>query len=655
MSLCSSPTSLWIGLGTPSILKAKLDADASQRMMLFDANSTLAQRFPRCLAKGDLIICDLLVDSLPALTADVIVVDPPWYYEEMASFLWAARQMCRVGGRVFLSAPKVGTRPGIGSELEQLARWIRQLGFTVEAFKRDLIEYRSPFFERNALRAEGVVNYPDNWRRADLVVLQAEENTVLSRPSAPTMKHTWQGAVVGTMRLRVSEDKQNEFRDPSLRSLTADDQPVSVSRRDRRKHEAKIWTSGNRVFDCNGVELFLSIVRAIEEQRSPVSAVEAVLGRSITLQEAARVRVTVKQVEKLAAIEHAELRATTQDSVSKRIGPSTSSATMETQSTLLLERFGTPATAGVHIAVFVEPFLRLVIEGRKTIESRFSLTRRAPFKQVAVGDLVLLKKSGGPIVGSCRVAQTWFYAIDPASWKHIRTEFSQAICAEDPEFWSKRAEAKYATLLRIEDVRTFAPRTFPKKDRRGWVVLRRATEKLKSPSNAKVSLILGISGLPGSGKSTLAAAVATKLGARVLSFGDFFRFISAGADVQSCGRNYVANYKPETVVDEFFRFYAPTRPDVCCVIEGIRHVAIWQALRERAYCARLIFLDVHEKALLGRLVARSMSSVQEARARLDHPVEAAVWELRETADIVLQQPSPHEALARVLDALAEIT
>jgi hypothetical protein len=39
---------------------------------------------------------------------------------------------------------------------------------------------------------------------------------------------------------------------------------------------------------------------------------------------------------------------------------------------------------------------------------------------------------------------------------------------------------------------------------------------------------------------------------------------------------------------------------------------------------------------------------------LDHPVEAAVSELRETADIVLQQPSPQEALARVIDALANI-
>jgi hypothetical protein len=132
-----------------------------------------------------------------------------------------------------------------------------------------------------------------------------------------------------------------------------------------------------------------------------------------------------------------------------------------------------PTEVGIHLAVFVEPFLRYILEGTKTVESRFSLTRRAPFGKVEPGDVVLIKKSGGPIVAACRVAQAWFYDLDPSSWEDVRG-FAQPLCAQDPLFWSSRAKAKYATLLRIEDVRLLTPVTISKKDRRGWLVLRNA-------------------------------------------------------------------------------------------------------------------------------------------------------------------------------------
>ena len=481
MSLCSSPAGLWIGLGTPSILKAKDEAASTPRMILFDSNSALKQLFPKHPKTGEIVICDLFVDPLPSYTADVVVADPPWYYEEMAMFLWAARQMCRMGGKVFLSTPKVGTRPGIGSDLKRLDSWISRLGFVTEAFERDVIEYQSPFFERNALRAEGVSDYPDNWRRADLLVLRREKDIRVARPRPFSFERAWEEVSIGTMRLRVLDVRGGGFRDPSLRSLTAGDQPASVSRRDPRKQKAKIWTSGNRVFDCIGGDLFLSVARAIEAQKPPTTAVEATLGRRLTRSEAARVQITIQQLHRLAATEEAEVRAIGIDCkrVAHRSVHLSSPALLQMQDAFRPEQFGAPANVGVHIAVFIEPFLGFLIEGRKTVESRFSLTRRAPFKQVAVGDLVLLKKSGGPIVGSCRVAQTWFYVIDPASWKHIRTEFAQAICAQDPDFWSTRAGAKYATLLQIEDVRTFPPRNFVKKDRRGWVVLHRSAKTIE--------------------------------------------------------------------------------------------------------------------------------------------------------------------------------
>ncbi|MBA3831711.1 MAG: ASCH domain-containing protein [Chthoniobacterales bacterium] len=449
-------------------------------MILLDTNSALVHLFPQHVATGDALLCDLVVDPIPRVTGDVIVADPPWYYEDMAAFLWVAQQVCRVGGRVILSTPKIGTRPRIGRDLQKLAKWIRCLGFVSETFERDAIEYQSPFFEKNALRAEGLSAYPENWRTADLLVLRLEKNTRVARPRPSEFRKHWQEAAFGTMRLRVLENKRGGFCDPSLRSLSVGDHPVSVSRRDPRKEKAKIWTSGNRVFDCAGAKLFLAIARALETDQCPAAAVEASIGRPLKPKELTRVDIAVRQLQQLAASENAEFRAdqirTPQDSVPHDAASSHSNK-LDVRDLSSPWRFGAPPDVGIHVAVFVEPFLGFVLNGKKTVESRFSLTRRAPFKQVDVGDLVLLKKSGGPIVGSCRVAQTWFYVIDPASWTQIRREFAQAICAQDSTFWIERAHAKYATLLRIDDVHALPPVKFAKKDRRGWVVIRRSEAK----------------------------------------------------------------------------------------------------------------------------------------------------------------------------------
>lgn len=137
-------------------------------------------------------------------------------------------------------------------------------------------------------------------------------------------------------------------------------------------------------------------------------------------------------------------------------------------------------TAGpraVHLAVFVEPFLSFLLAGRKTVDSRFSTRRFAPYDQVAPGDVVLVKRASGPVVGICRVANAWFYRLDPGSWRAIRDEFAAALCAEDPAFWARRADASFASLMRLDHVRRIEPIRYAKRDRRPWVVLKPIAEQ----------------------------------------------------------------------------------------------------------------------------------------------------------------------------------
>lgn len=135
------------------------------------------------------------------------------------------------------------------------------------------------------------------------------------------------------------------------------------------------------------------------------------------------------------------------------------------------------STTAVHLAVFVEPYLQLVLEGKKSVESRFSANRCAPYGAVRKRDVVLLKRSGGPVVGICRLGEVWFYDLDPSTWQTIRGGFGQQLCISDPSFWASKKGASYASLMRVEHAREIEPLVASKRDRRGWVVLREHNEQ----------------------------------------------------------------------------------------------------------------------------------------------------------------------------------
>jgi hypothetical protein len=127
---------------------------------------------------------------------------------------------------------------------------------------------------------------------------------------------------------------------------------------------------------------------------------------------------------------------------------------------------------GIHLGIFVEPYLGFVLDGRKTVESRFGVQRCAPHGRVAPGDVLLLKRASGPVLGACRITETWFFDLRKVSLDTVRRQFARSLCALDPGFWQQRAHATLATLMRIDDVTSCVPVTVEKRDRRGWVTLR---------------------------------------------------------------------------------------------------------------------------------------------------------------------------------------
>lgn len=138
---------------------------------------------------------------------------------------------------------------------------------------------------------------------------------------------------------------------------------------------------------------------------------------------------------------------------------------------------------GVHLGVFVEPYLEHILAGRKTVESRFGRTRCAPHGQVAQGDVLILKRSSGPVVGVCMINDIWSFDLTRQSIDGVRKRFARALCAEEEAFWDARRDTKIATLMQISHVAATSPQTTNKRDRRGWVTIRRQESLLEHTCN----------------------------------------------------------------------------------------------------------------------------------------------------------------------------
>ena len=302
-------------------------------------------------------------------------------------------------------------------------------------------------------------------------------------------------------------------------------------------------------------------------------------------------------------------------------------------------------STGLHLAIFNEPYLSYIMEGEKTIESRFSKNKIAPYKNAYVNDIILLKLSGGPIIGLCQISDIWHYILDPKSWERMRKEYTISLCAQDPSFWRQREGASYATLMRLKNIKRIKPLPFIKKDRRGWVVLKHKSD-IKEPLNIK-STIIAMSGKIGSGKSTLADALSSKLSWPSVSFGGYIRneakkkqLKHTRDSLQQLGGELLKN--PNLLCSNVLSSIS-WNTDQCVIVDGIRHRSILDELHKLNPNSNIIFVyvDVNEKKRLDRLKKRNSNDYIELIKIESHFTETDVKKfLKDRADLVVDGDLP---------------
>ncbi|MCC6908679.1 MAG: hypothetical protein IT430_12105 [Phycisphaerales bacterium] len=117
----------------------------------------------------------------------------------------------------------------------------------------------------------------------------------------------------------------------------------------------------------------------------------------------------------------------------------------------------------IHVAILYETYLRAILDGRKTVEIRLTMTNRAPFEAIEAGERLYLKRSGGPFRATAIAEHVMFMRdLSPGDIDRIRRDYNEWIGA-DGAAWSARKQARYGTLIWLRDVEAirFGPRMKP--------------------------------------------------------------------------------------------------------------------------------------------------------------------------------------------------
>ena len=124
-----------------------------------------------------------------------------------------------------------------------------------------------------------------------------------------------------------------------------------------------------------------------------------------------------------------------------------------------------------HLVILKPQYLRLVLDGTKTLECRLSRTRRLPFGAVRPGDTLWLKRSAGPIVAKARAESVESIELNGArSLEMIESRYRDELGVA-AAFFRERAGARFVTLIRFDRVRRIPALRIHKRDRHAWVIL----------------------------------------------------------------------------------------------------------------------------------------------------------------------------------------
>lgn len=89
----------------------------------------------------------------------------------------------------------------------------------------------------------------------------------------------------------------------------------------------------------------------------------------------------------------------------------------------------------VHVAILLPRYLRMILSGKKTTESRLTKTARAPYQAIESGERIFFKASSGPYMATAIARSVTFHdALTPSRVARMKSKLNHAVCGDDA-YW----------------------------------------------------------------------------------------------------------------------------------------------------------------------------------------------------------------------------
>ena len=124
----------------------------------------------------------------------------------------------------------------------------------------------------------------------------------------------------------------------------------------------------------------------------------------------------------------------------------------------------------LHLGIFTEPYLTYMLDGKKTIESRFSKNKILPYNQICKDDIILVKKSSGDVLAYFTIKDILFFDLSKTKIDEIKFNYSKQLCVGE-EFWKNKQNSNYATLMVIDKIVKLNPFHINKRGMQTWIKL----------------------------------------------------------------------------------------------------------------------------------------------------------------------------------------
>ena len=106
----------------------------------------------------------------------------------------------------------------------------------------------------------------------------------------------------------------------------------------------------------------------------------------------------------------------------------------------------------IHVAILRPPYPQLILNGRKTIESRLTKAPLEPFNKISTGERIFIKQTSGPFVATAVAGEVFFFdRLTREKVAALKTKFNDEVCGDDA-FWNWKRDANFATFIRLTHI-----------------------------------------------------------------------------------------------------------------------------------------------------------------------------------------------------------